>query len=1002
MIIRVNKVRTVRIPCCFVLHLKISNCEFILLMMKRIIIGLLAFFPLIATTQNQSLVATKWVDSVYKSLSNDQRIAQLLVVRAHSNLGADHVKKVADEIKKYNIGSLCFFQGGPIRQANLTNYYQSIAKTPILVTIDGEYGLGMRLDSVLKFPYQLSLGAIADENLAYQMGLAVGQQCKRLGVHVNYAPVVDINNNPDNPVIGYRSFGEDKYRVAKLGVAYIKGMQDAGIMACAKHFPGHGDVAVDSHLDLPVINKTISQLHELELYPFKEAIKAGVQSVMIGHLFVPSIDNGANRATSISKNAVDGLLRKELGFTGLTFTDALEMKGVAKYFPGGTIAVEALIAGNDMLCLPESVPGTIKAVNDAIKKGRLSWRDIELKVKKALLAKYNLGLGSLQYIETNNLLKDLNQQTSTIRSKIAESSLTLLRLINGNSFRNEFFTWPLKKGMKVAYIAFGNSGNTVLGNRLKANFNADVYTINYQGTANKNGEVVKAVKEGKYDAVILGFHDMSLRKGSSNYGISQSAMQSWFELNQKNALTIVLGNPLSLRAFCQAKSLAVAYEDTEEFQNKVGDWLQGSFIASGKLPVTVCSWNTGDGIVLNSRTISSLFSIGDERFSAIDSIALDGIKKKAYPGCVVLAAKDGEIIYHKAFGHFEYDSNAAMALNSIFDLASITKVSATTLALMKLYENGEIDLKKKLADYLPWTKHTNKANLTIENILLHQAGMVPFISFYKETITADGKPKPELYRTTSEAGFTTQVARNLYLRDDWKDTIWKRIIESPISPQGKKYVYSDNDFWVLGRVVETIAKQPLERFVSDSFYIPMFMHSAGYKPLERFEQKDIVPTERENHFREQLIQGTVHDEGAALGGGVAGHAGLFSDADDLGKLFQMLMNGGELNGHRFLKWETILLFTNYGSPFSRRGLGFDKPEKDNATKAEPYPSKLASYRTYGHTGFTGTAVWADPKYNILYIFLSNRVHPTRNNSRLNNMNIRGNIQDEIYKAVGIK
>ncbi len=345
-------------------------------MMKKILIlSILAvsFFGNSNAQYKSNLPAQKWVDSVYKSLSDEQRIAQLMVVRAHSNLGPEHVAKVVNEIKKYNVGSLCFFQGGPLRQANLTNYYQKIAKTPILITIDGEYGLGMRLDSVIRFPYQISMGAMASTDAAYKMGRAVGEQHKRLGVHVNYAPVVDVNNNHNNPVIGYRSFGEDKYRVAKMGVAYMKGMQDAGIMASAKHFPGHGDVAVDSHLDLPVINKNRSQLEEMELYPFRELIKAGVQSVMVAHLSIPSIDNGKNRATSISKNAVTGLLRNDLGFQGLTFTDALEMKGVAKYFPGGTIAVEALIAGNDMLCLPESVPGAIKAIKDAIKKNRLSW-----------------------------------------------------------------------------------------------------------------------------------------------------------------------------------------------------------------------------------------------------------------------------------------------------------------------------------------------------------------------------------------------------------------------------------------------------------------------------------------------------------------------------------------------------------------------------------------------------------------------------------------------------
>lgn len=962
---------------------------------------LLATAPFISNAQYKSrLAAQQWVDSVYKSLSDDQRIAQLMVVRAHSNLGAEHVAKVADEIKKYNIGSLCFFQGGPVRQANLTNYYQSIAKTPILITIDGEYGLGMRLDSVTRFPYQLSMGAMAETDAAYQMGRAVGEQHKRLGVHVNYAPVVDVNNNPNNPVIGYRSFGEDKYRVAKMGVAYMKGMQDAGIMASAKHFPGHGDVAVDSHLDLPVINKTRSQLEDMELYPFRELIKEGVQSVMVAHLSIPSIDNGLHRATSISKAAVNGLLRKDLGYNGLTFTDALEMKGVAKYFPGGTIAVEALIAGNDMLCLPESVPVAIGAIKDAIKKKRLTWQEIEEKTKKVLLAKYNLGLNQAQYIDTRNLLSDLNEKTNSIRKQIARQALTVVAFQSPTTFRNDFFTLPLNKGKKIAYVAFSNGGEPTLGATLKERLNADVYSINYSDAAGNGGTVVKKIEQGRYDAVVIGFHDINLRKGNGNFGISQSAMQNWYSLNKTNAVTMVFGNPLAMQNFCTAKNLVDVYEDDAVFQDAAADWLSGAFTATGSLPVTVCNWKAGHSVAVKST--GYLQPVGDKKFAAVDSIAQYAIKKKAYPGCVILAAKDGEIIYHKAFGNYAYTAGAQpVQLESIYDLASVTKVSAVTLAVMKLHEQGKIDLKKELSYYLPWTKRTNKGNLTLENIILHQAGMVPFIGFYKETVDTAGNPRPELYRTAPEAGFTTQVARNLYLRNDWKDTIWKRIMDSPVTPQGKKYVYSDNDFWFLGKVVESVTSLPLDKYVLDSFYTPLNMHTTGYQPLNRFQLSDIVPTEQEHGFRNQLIQGTVHDEGAALGGGVAGHAGLFSNAYDLGKLYQMLLNGGELNGKRFLNWETILNYTNYHSPVSRRGYGFDKPEKNNASSNDPYPSRLASPRTFGHTGFTGTCVWVDPQYNIIYIFLSNRVNPTRNNPNLGNMNIRGEIQDAFYRALGI-
>jgi beta-glucosidase-like glycosyl hydrolase len=504
--------------------------------------GLLA--PAISSAQYKSkLNAVQWTDSVFKSLNEDEKIAQLMVIRAHSNLGADHVAKVVNDIQKYNVGALCFFQGGPIRQADLTNYYQSIAKTPLMITIDGEWGLGMRLDSVTKFPYQLTLGSLDNENLIYRMGLAVGDQCKRLGVHVNYAPVVDINNNPNNPVIGYRSFGEDKEKVSRFGVAYMKGMQDAGIMACAKHFPGHGDVDVDSHLDLPVINKSMAELDSMELVPFKAVFAAGIGSVMIAHLYIPAIDNTANRATSISKNNVTDLLKKDMGYTGLTFTDALEMKGVAKYFPGGTIAVEALIAGNDMLCLPASVPETIEAVKKAIAEKRLSWEEIDEKVKKVLLSKYNLGLNQARVIDTNNLLEDLNAKTDAIRKEVAEHSITLLTEARFTASRTDYAELPITdKKKKIAYIGIGTTELNDFGKRLHADLDANTFLFSYKDNQEKADEILKEVqKDGKYDVIVIGIHNYALRP-ADNFGLSPIAIKLYKDLNFIKTITLTFGN----------------------------------------------------------------------------------------------------------------------------------------------------------------------------------------------------------------------------------------------------------------------------------------------------------------------------------------------------------------------------------------------------------------------------------------------------------------------------
>jgi beta-glucosidase-like glycosyl hydrolase/CubicO group peptidase (beta-lactamase class C family) len=961
--------------------------------MKKInllIAGLISFATY--SQNNREHFAQLWVDSVFNSLTREERIAQLMVVRAHSNLGPEHVAKVTDDIQKYNIGALCFFQGGPLRQANLTNFYQSIAKTPLLITIDGEWGLGMRLDSVTRFPYQLTLGALSDQRIVYEMGLAVGGQCRRLGVHVNYAPVVDINNNPKNPVIGYRSFGEDKYKVAQLGVAYMKGMQDAGIMACAKHFPGHGDVDVDSHLDLPVINKSKEQLDSLELMPFRELFKAGVGSVMIAHLYIPAIDTSANRATSLSKSNVTDLLRFGLGYNGLTFTDALEMKGVSKFFPSGDASVEALIAGNDMLCLPASVPEAIEKIKQAIDAGRLSAGDINARVKKVLRAKYQLGLNRLTPVDTSNLLYDLNAKTDAIRLQVARQTITVVK----QAPKNDQAQLPVKAGKKIAYVGIGSTALNEFGKRMAEDLKADTYLFSWKDGDEKAESIYEAV-DRKYEVVIIGIHDFNNRP-ADNYKISNASLALWRKLNKTGSITLVFGNVLAAANYCHANALVACYQDDNITQLAAADLITGKNGASGRLPVSVCNFSYGSGVDVVSPKVDAR----KKRYlmeQTIDSIISDAISQKAFPGCVVMALKDGQIAFNKAYGYTTFDNRDPVSVEKIFDLASVTKISATTVSVMKLYEQGKIRLDKPLGDYLPWVRGTDKADLVIEDILLHQAGLVPFIPFYRETIdTATGLPLPGFYSDSARPDYTIKVADKIFLRNDWQDTIIKRILQSPLGKNGR-YVYSDNDFIFLGKMVEQLSGLSLDAYVQKTFYSRMGLETTGFKPKERFAVSRIVPTEEEKHFRRQLLWGDVHDEGASLFGGVAGHAGLFSDAYDLAMLYQMLLNGGTLNGEKFLKPETIKKFTAYGAKDSRRGLGFDKPEKDNELRKDPYPSLLASPETFGHTGFTGTCVWVDPKYNLIFIFLSNRVNPTRNNPLLGQLRVREKILDAVMETV---
>jgi beta-glucosidase-like glycosyl hydrolase/CubicO group peptidase (beta-lactamase class C family) len=956
----------------------------------------------VSTAAQTRLTQQQWVDSVFNSLTDDQRITQLIVVRLSERLAGNKVafydKQVEAAIRQYNIGGICLFQGGPVKQAGHVNFFQQIAQTPIMICIDGEYGVGMRFDSVGRFPYQLTMGAMNDAALVYEIGKAMGQQCRRAGIHVNYAPVVDVNNNPNNPVINFRSFGEDRYKVGLFGVQIMKGMQDMGVMACAKHFPGHGDTETDSHYDLPIINKTRPQLDSLELYPFREVFKNGIGSVMIAHLSIPVIDNTKNRPTSLSYNNVTNLMRKELGYNGLTFTDALEMKGVKKFFPDGEASAQSLIAGNDMLCLPGDIPAAIAKIREAIKKKKMSWEDLYAKTKRVLAAKYQYVLPNAGPISTAGITAELNAKVSDLRTRVAENAITLLRRAAGHQLPGQ-----LPKGTKLAYVCIGASGENTMTAYMRSTFKADVFYFNYRQDNARIASLAELIRR-RYGAVIIGIHNYAPAP-ANNFGISAPAIRLAKELQQlPNATTLVFGNPYALKNFADAPTLYACYEDDAIFHEVTTRILQGSLPARGKLPVTVTeTLQFGNGIVYQNRlpeAAPATAGLDAAKLQAIDSIAADGIRQGAMPGCMVLVAKAGRVVYRKAFGYYTYEQRQPVTPESIYDLASVTKISATTMAVMKLADEGKLDIKKKLGDYLPWVKGSDKENLVLEDILLHQAGLKAWIPFYRETIdTTTGAPLPGIYRTQPDALYNVPVADQLFMCKHWLDTMYKRILQSPLGVAGK-YVYSDNDFIFLGKIVEALSGTTLDDYVKKNFYAPLDMRSTGFNPHARFSPLQLVPTEAEKMFRRQLLRGFVHDPGAAMFGGVAGHAGLFSTADDLAVLYQTLLNGGSFGGQRYLNEATIKNFTDYHSPVSRRALGFDKPEKDNATRREPYPCKSASPQTFGHTGFTGTCVWADPAHQLLFIFLSNRVHPQGgDNQLLLKMNIRGNMMEAVYAAM---
>ncbi len=959
-------------------------------------------FILFLLLVNQSFAQKSafWADSVLKTLSDDEKIAQLIMVRLS---GIDLKSKVVSfydttverDIKKYNIGGICIFQGAPVKQASFINYFQSIAKTPIMIAVDGETGVGMRLDSVASLPRMMMLGALQDKSLVYKYGQWVAEQCKQMGIQVNFAPVADVNNNPNNPVINDRSFGENKYRVADLAVQYMLGMKSKGVMGSAKHFPGHGDVDVDSHFALPIINKSREQLDSLELYTFRKLIEAGVGSAMVAHLFIPSIDSTPNRASSISPAIVTQLLQNELGFKGLTFTDGLEMKGVAEVFPDGAAGVESLIAGNDMLCLPGEVPVVIAKVRAAIEEKRISWNDINVHAKKVLEAKYEQGLYQLVPVKLDELTKRLNEKSNDLRIAITEKSVTLAKYDDKESL-------PLKEDRsgKYALLEIGKNKNSVFSSEMRKNYNADVFMFN-NAMNEQQADSLQQILQKNYDKIFIALHELP-RYPANNFLISASTVKLINSLSlNKSTNLMIFGNPYAAKSFINSKNIFICYDDEIITQQVVAKMMKGEISPEGKLPVTVYEgMREGDGYAfMNHQPTDAVKqlsqSINSKTLTAIDSIANDAIRKKATPGISLLVLKEGKIILQKSYGHFSYDAVEKVNPEAVYDMASVTKICATTLSVMKLYDEKKIELDKTLGDYIPWVRGSNKEKLLIKDILLHQAGLKAFIPFYKEVADSiTNKALPAYFSKKQGSNYGIKIDDSLYMRTDWKDTMYRRILTSTLAKKNE-YIYSDNDFIFLGEVVKAVSGQPLEFYVWNNFYRPLGFRSSGFNPTNFISKTNIVPTEQDPYFRERLIRGSVHDPGAAMFGGIAGHAGLFSNAYEIAVLMQMIMNRGVINEKRFIATSTIDLFTAYQSDISRRGLGFDKPEKDNKTRKVPYPAINVSSSTFGHTGFTGTCAWADPESKLVFVMLANRVHPVAKNL-FGDLNVRGKVMEEAF------
>ncbi|AUD07531.1 glycoside hydrolase family 3 N-terminal domain-containing protein [Spirosoma pollinicola] len=959
-----------------------------------------------------------WVDSVFTNMKPEDRIAQLIMVAGYSNRKPGYEDSLITLVRTNKLGGVVMFQGGPVRQARLTNRLQASSPVPLLIAMDAEWGIAMRLDSTVRYPYQMTLGAMqgaGSDSLIYQMGANLAKQARRLGMHVNFAPSVDVNNNPNNPVINFRSFGENKYEVARKALAYMRGMQDNQLLTSLKHFPGHGDTGTDSHYDLPLIAKSRAQLDSLELYPFQQLIKAGAAGVMIAHLSIPALDTTRNRPSTLSPAIVTNLLKNELGFQGLVFSDAMNMKGVTKYFPSGKADELGIEAGMDVLEFTEDVPAALAQIKQAIVDGRISQASIDARCLKVLKAKAWVGLDQYKPIEMENLVSDLNPvQDELLNRKFTESSLTVLK--------NDKGLLPLQRldTLRIASVAVESDKITAFQQMASNYTQVDHFNLTSRTPDSTLAMIRDSLKN--YNLILVDVHLNNIRP-AVKYGLQAKTAGLVGELVATGkAIVTVFGNVYALdkltfpmdtvqpsRNIEQARAIIMPYQLTNYTEELSAQLIFGAIGASGKLPVTVNQrFRLGDGLPVKSigrlkYTIPEEVGINGKFLAQqVDSLVNVGISQGAFPGCVVQMAKDGKVIFRKAYGKHTYDASLGaeplpVQLDDLYDMASVTKVSTSTPALMHLVDDGKFNLNGKMADYLPGFKKSNKADLLWRDVLTHQARLKAWIPFWMDTKNPDGTWKPKTFKAERSGRYPIEVTDSLYEFKNYPKTIFEQIKDSPLNAK-KEYVYSDLSFILYPQIVKRLTGIDFEDYLKTTFYKPLGATTLTFLPRRYYSLSRIVPTEYDSLFRKTLIWGRVHDEGAAMLNGLSGHAGLFGNANDLMKVYEMYRQKGSYGGQQFISAKTIAEFTRYQFPElgNRRGLGFDKPSFTYTGNAP----KSATKASYGHSGYTGTFVWVepDPAYKLTYIFLCNRVYPTRNNPKLGNLNTRTNIVEALYQA----
>lgn len=969
---------------------------------KRLIVILPLFLLLFSknTAQEKPIdppflnIESPWVDSILGSMTLEQKIAQLIMYPVYSKKDEDHVLAIEKIIKKHEIGGVIYMQGGPERQVNLNNRLQTLSKLPLLTSIDGEWGVSMRLDSVLRFPRQMMLGAIKHDSLIYEMGAEIARQCSLTGVHINFAPVVDINVNPKNPVINSRSFGENKELVTQKSLAYMQGLQNNGVLASAKHFPGHGDTDKDSHYDLPTVAHSAGRIDSVELFPYKGLITKGLGSVMVAHLYVPSLDDTKNLASSLSPKVVQGLLKDSLGFKGLAITDALNMKGVSKYYNPGEVDLLALLAGNDVLLFSENVGKAISNIKKAVTKKKLSIAEIDAKCKKILQLKKWLGLDDFKTLPTEGLVQKINsREADLLNRRLVQNALTLLK--------NDSGIVPVKglNKLNIACLTIGGKENSVFQNEVKKYAKTRSFSISKKPSKAQEETLLKELQA--YNMVVIGVHGSV--NPTRNFGVSRESIDLMKKINaSKKTVVAWFANPYGMGKFQGIENLdglVMAYQDNVLTNQYAAQLIFGGIPALGALPVSAGYFKEGTG--LSSVKTRLKYGIPEEegfnyeKLKLIDSIAISGITEQAYPGCQVLVAKNGNVIYNKSFGHHTYEKKKVVSDQDMYDIASVTKVTATVPSLMKLVEMDKLNLDDRLCYHLDYVDSTKYLNMNLRDMLAHTAGLVSTIFFYTKTLQR-GQLDYRMYSTEQTEKYPFRVAEELFVHKSIRDSIRKWTITHGVHKK-REYRYSDVGFYFYKDIIEKYFDLPLDKVADSLFYSKLGASRLTYNPRNKYLATSVPPTENDMIFRKRLIHADVHDQGASMMGGVAGHAGLFSNANDLAKMFQMYINWGEYGGERLLEEDVIKEFVKcqYCEEDNRRGAGFDR----RSTASVGPTCNCVSWESFGHTGFTGTMAWADPDEDIVYIFLSNRIYPDADNKKLMKMDIRTNIQKVIYESL---